>query len=213
MRMMLVLLGPPGSGKGTQAKLLFEQFGCPQISTGDMLREAVRRGTELGRKAKAVMDAGGLVSDDIVIGLIRERLQESDCANGCTLDGFPRTVVQAEALAGLIVGQFEIRVLYFDVPEDILVRRLTGRRNCVQCGAIFNVDSAPSARPDVCDRCCGALTQRDDDREETVRRRLVVFRSQTEPLIEWYRSRGVLETVTGDRGVEEIFRQIQQVLA
>lgn len=213
MRMMLVLLGPPGSGKGTQAKLLFEQFGCPQISTGDMLREAVRRGTELGRKAKAVMDAGGLVSDDIVIGLIRERLQEPDCANGCTLDGFPRTVVQAEALAGLIIGQFEIRVLYFDVPEDILVRRLAGRRNCVQCGAIFNVYSAPSARPDVCDRCGGALTQRDDDREETVRRRLKVYRAQTEPLIEWYRSRGVLETVTGDQSVAEMARQIQRVLA
>lgn len=213
MRMMLVLLGPPGSGKGTQAKLLFEQFGCPQISTGDMLREAVRKGTGLGCKAKAVMDAGGLVSDEIVIGLIRERLQEPDCANGCTLDGFPRTVVQAEALAALIAGQFEIRVLYFDVPEDVLVRRLTGRRNCVACGAIFNVSSAPSARPDVCDRCGGALTQRDDDREETVRRRLAVYRSQTEPLIEWYRSRGVLETVSGDRGVEEISRQIQQVLA
>jgi adenylate kinase len=213
MRMMLVLLGPPGSGKGTQAKLLFEQFGCPQISTGDMLREAVRKGTALGRKARAVMDAGGLVSDDLVIGLIRERLQEPDCANGCTLDGFPRTVVQAEALAGLIAGQFELRVLYFDVPEDILVRRLTGRRNCLQCGAIFNVHSAPPARPDACDRCGGALSQRDDDREETVRHRLAVYRAQTEPLIEWYRSRGVLETVTGDRGVEEISRQIRKVIA
>lgn len=213
MQMMLVLLGPPGSGKGTQAKLLFEQFGCPQISTGDMLREAVRKGTELGRKAKAVMDAGRLVSDDIVIGLIRERLQEPDCANGCTLDGFPRTVVQAKALAELIAGQFEIRVLYFDVPEEILVHRLAGRRNCLACGAIFNVYSAPPAKPDVCDRCGGTLTQRDDDREETVRRRLAVYRSQTEPLIEWYRSRGVLETVSGDRRVEEIFQQIQQVLA
>lgn len=212
MRRMLVLLGPPGSGKGTQAKLLFEQFGCPQISTGDMLREAVRKGTELGQKAKAVMDAGGLVSDDIVIGLIRERLQEPDCAGGCTLDGFPRTVVQAEALEGLIAGQFEIRVLFFDVPEDILVRRLAGRRNCTGCGAIFNVYFAPSAKPDACDRCGGALIQRDDDREETVRRRLTVYRSQTEPLIEWYRSRGVLQTVTGDGEVEEIFRRIQRVL-
>ncbi len=213
MRRMLVLLGPPGSGKGTQAKLLFEHFGYPQISTGDMLREAVRKGTELGRKAKAVMDAGGLVSDDIVIGLIRERLQEPDCAGGCTLDGFPRTVVQAEALEGLITAQFEIRVLSFDVPEDILVRRLAGRRNCAGCGAIFNVYFAPSTEPDACDRCGGALIQRDDDREETVRRRLAVYRSQTEPLIEWYRNRGVLRTVTGYGEVEEIFRRIQGVLA
>ena len=213
MRVMLVLLGAPGSGKGTQAKRIFERFGYPQISTGDILREAVRKGTELGRKAKAVMDAGSLVSDEIVIGIIRERLQEPDCATGCILDGFPRTVVQAEALASLAAGEFHIRVLHFELPETELIQRLTGRRSCGGCGAIYNLHSAPPATEGACDRCGGALTQRDDDQEATVRRRLAVYREQTRPLIEWYDRQGLLETVNAAGEIDEIFRAIERVIS
>jgi adenylate kinase len=212
MARMVILLGAPGSGKGTQAKRIAEAYGYPQVSTGDILRDAVRRGTRLGLEAKAAMDKGALVPDDVVIGIIRERLLEPDCAGGCTLDGFPRTVEQARALAGLSDAYRET-VLFFDVAEDLLVRRLTGRRNCGGCGAIFNVYFTPPAREDRCDRCGGALSQRDDDREDVVRNRLAVYRQHTEPLVAHYTARGALVRLDGSLDIEPLFEQIRRVLA
>lgn len=212
MARMVILLGAPGSGKGTQAKRIAEAYGYPQISTGDILRDAVRRGTPLGLAAKAAMDRGALVPDDVVIGIIRERIQESDCAGGCTLDGFPRTVEQARALAGL-AGAFRETVLFFDVSDELLIRRLTGRRSCAACGAIYNVFFTPPAQEGRCDRCGGALVQRDDDRENVVRNRLAVYRQHTEPLTAHYAAQGTLVRLDGSLDIDPLFEQIRRVLA
>jgi len=211
MRQLLILLGAPGSGKGTQAKMVFERFGYPQVSTGDMLRDAIRRDTPLGREAKAAVNSGRLVPDEVVIGIIRERLAEPDCADGCSLDGFPRTVEQAEALEK-IAADFQPRVLFFEVPAEILVRRLTGRRNCQGCGAICNVYFTPPAREGLCDRCGGALTRREDDTEEIVRRRLAVYEEHTAPLVEFYRQRGQLQSLDGDAPMDLIFESVVRVI-
>jgi len=208
------LLGPPGAGKGTQAKRLTAVLGAPQISTGDILRQSVADGTALGRKARAFMDQGALVPDDVVIGIIEERLRQPDCADGYILDGFPRTLAQAEALTRRLTALSTPldRVLSLEVPEDDLVRRLSGRRVCRGCGHLYHVESNPPRQADVCDRCGDALYQRDDDREETIRHRLRVYREQTEPLIAYYDGMGLLARIDGRGTIDEISERITRAL-
>ena len=204
--MRLIFLGPPGAGKGTQARALARQWGVPQIATGEMLREAVAVGTPLGLEAKRIMETGALVPDDVMIELIAERLRQPDAAGGFILDGFPRTLAQAEALERLLkdLGQKLDGVVFFEVAEPELVRRLTGRRLCRQCQTAFHVVSAPPQREGVCDRCGGELYQRDDDREATVRHRLGVYDRQTAPLLAYYRDRGLLVPIAGEGAIGTI---------
>ena len=212
--MRVIFLGPPGAGKGTQARELSREWGVPQIATGEMLREAVAAGTPLGREAKRVMDSGGLVPDDVMTGLIAERLRQPDAARGFILDGFPRTIAQAEALDRLLkdLGHSLDAVLYFQVSEPELLRRLTGRRLCRRCQTAYHLVSAPPRRPGVCDRCGGELYQRLDDSEETVRRRLEVYSRQTAPLLDYYGGRGLLSTIDGEGSVEAIAAAIRRAV-
>jgi len=211
--MRLVLLGAPGSGKGTQAQRLREDRGIPQVSSGDLLRDAVARGTELGKRAKAAMDAGELVSDEIVLGLIRERLGRPDAAAGFILDGYPRNVAQAGALDQLLadLGQPIDSVVLMDVDAKVLFQRLTGRRSCPRCGKVFNVYGSPSPLGDRCDNHpdedAPQLVQRADDREDVIGNRLKVYESQTRPLVEHYRSRGLLKVVNADQAVEKVYAE------
>ena len=213
--MRIVLMGAPGSGKGTQAKKMVNTFGIPQISTGDLLRAAVAAETELGLKAKSAMDAGQLVPDDLVLGLIRDRLQEPDAQKGFILDGFPRNVAQAEALDEMLAGIDSPldRAIQIDVPFEELKKRLTGRVTCGDCGAVFNTHTFPPSQEGVCDVCGGELVHRADDNEETVVNRLKVYDEQTRPLIEYYDSRGLLKHINGTRDIELIFDEIRQLLA
>jgi adenylate kinase len=208
--MRIVLLGAPGSGKGTQAQRLMAEKGIPQISTGDLLRAAVASGSELGRKAKSAMDAGELVSDDIVLGMIRERLAEDDVADGFILDGFPRNESQAESLDELLVelGQPLDAAVLMDVDFDILMKRLTGRRTCSVTGKVLNIYYSPQEELDACREAGGELLQRDDDNEETIANRLQVYRQQTAPLVDYYRQRGLLETVDAEGTVEEVYERL-----
>ena len=212
--MRIVLLGAPGSGKGTQAQKLVARYGVPQISTGDLLREAVAAGSALGRQAKAAMDAGELVSDDIVLGIIRERLDREDAAAGFVLDGFPRNEAQAQALDAMLeaLGQPLDCTVLMELDLDVLLRRLTGRRSCANCGRIYNVHTSPPARPDVCDHCGGSLERRADDNEETVRNRLEVYRSRTQPLIGFYQRRGLLKVVDADGDIDEVFERLVSLI-
>lgn len=212
--MRIVLLGAPGSGKGTQAKLLVEKYKIPQISTGDLLRAAVSAGTELGKKARAAMDAGQLVTDDIVLGIIQERLSKPDAKSGFILDGFPRNIPQAQALDAMLarLGQPLQLSLLVDVDSEVLMKRLTGRRTCSQCGAIYNVYFSPSKAGGKCDKCGGALTQRSDDNEETVRNRLRVYEDQTAPLVSYYKAQGKLRTVRGVGSINDIFKNITDII-
>ena len=209
--MRLVLLGAPGSGKGTQAQRLRDDRGIPQISSGDLLRDAVSRGTELGQRAKAAMDAGELVSDEIVLGLIRERLQRADTDDGYILDGYPRNVAQAGALDQLLaeLGKPLDGVVLMDVDAALLLKRLTGRRSCPSCGKVFNVYFSPSGKGEHCDSCKEApkLIQRDDDREDVIENRLKVYETQTRPLVDHYSARGLLKTVKADGPVEEVYAE------
>jgi len=213
--MRIVLMGAPGSGKGTQAKKMVTTFGIPQISTGDLLRAAVAAETELGLKAKSAMDAGQLVPDDLVLGLIRDRLQEPDAQKGFILDGFPRNVVQAEALDEMLAGIDSPldRAIQIDVPFEELKKRLTGRVTCGDCGAVFNTHTFPPKKEGVCDVCGGELVHRADDNEETVVNRLKVYDEQTRPLIEYYDKHGLLKHINGTRDIELIFDEIRQLLA
>ncbi len=212
--MNIIMLGPPGAGKGTQAKMLVEKLGIPQISTGDMLRAAVKEGTELGKKAKEYMDAGKLVPDEVVIGIVKERLAQPDCEKGFILDGFPRTIPQAEALDKVLeeLGKKIDYVINVAVPNEELITRLTGRRTCRQCGAMYHVVFNPPKVEGKCDKCGGELYQRDDDKEETIRQRLEVYEAQTAPLIEYYEKKGVLYNIDGTGSIEEIFQNILKVL-
>lgn len=212
--MKLILLGPPGAGKGTQAKMLTDRFSIPQISTGDILRAAVKEGTPMGIKAKACMDAGALVPDEVVVGIVRERLQKSDCAAGFILDGFPRTVVQADALKDTLkeLGKELDAVISLEVDIEALVERLTGRRTCRDCGRGFHVKFDPPKNEGRCDVCGGELYQRDDDKEETIRKRLEVYRQQTEPLVTYYRKDNLLTTVDGMLAIDTVQQQILSAL-
>jgi adenylate kinase len=211
--MRLVLLGAPGSGKGTQAQRLRDDRGIPQVSSGDLLRDAVARGTDLGKRAKAAMDAGELVSDEIVLGLIRERLARPDAAKGFILDGYPRNVAQAGALDTLLtaIGQPIDAVVLMDVDQKALFRRLTGRRTCSSCGKVFNIYSSPSTRDDRCDNAhegeAPLLVQRADDKEDVIANRLKVYEAQTQPLVDHYRSRGLLKVVNADQPVERVYEE------
>lgn len=212
--MRIILLGAPGSGKGTQAKMLVEKYQVPQISTGDLLRAAVAAGTPLGKQAKAVMDAGQLVSDDIVLGMIRERLAESDAKHGFILDGFPRTQVQAQALDRMLA---ELKwplsgAVLFDVDFNSIIQRVAGRRSCPSCGQVYNIYTSPAKTDGICDKCGTALQHRADDNEETIRKRLNVYREQTEPLVEYYKKQHVLQTVSGDGEISAVFAKICTVI-
>lgn len=211
----LVFLGPPGAGKGTQARELARARNVPQIATGDMLREAVVAGTPLGAAAKAYMDRGALVPDDVIVGLIAERLGKPDARSGFVLDGFPRTIPQAEALERLLTGLGHSldRVIYFDVPESELLRRLTGRRSCPACQTTYHVVSNPPRREGICDKCGAALAQRADDSEATVRHRLEVYAKQTAPLLDYYRGRGLLATVGGEGPIDGIQAAVRRLAA
>ncbi|ORJ63076.1 adenylate kinase [Geothermobacter hydrogeniphilus] len=212
--MNLILLGPPGAGKGTQAKLLIEHFGIPQISTGDMLRAAVKAGTEMGLKAKACMDSGALVPDEVVIGIVRDRLQEADCGKGFILDGFPRTVPQADALKSTLaeLGKELQAVISLEVDIEALVERLTGRRTCRSCGKGFHLRFDPPGTAGVCDACGGELYQRDDDREETIRNRMKVYQEQTAPLVSYYQRDGLLAAIDGMQDIAVVQSDIRAAL-
>jgi len=211
VRVRVAFLGPPGAGKGTQARDLAREWNVPHVATGDMLREAAAAGTPLGREAKGYMDRGALVPDDVIIRMIAERLAKPDARAGFLLDGFPRTIAQAEALERLLkdLGQPLERVVYFDVSEPELLRRLTGRRVCRNCQTAFHLVSAPPKTAGVCDRCGGELYQRDDDSEATVRNRLGVYARQTAPLLDWYRARGLLSSVRGEGAISDIRRAVR----
>lgn len=215
--MRLILLGAPGSGKGTQSQKLVERYAVPQISTGDLLRDARERGTPLGLKAQAAMDAGKLVEDAIVLGIIRERLAQPDTAQGFILDGFPRNQAQADALGAMLkeIGQPIDAVVLMQVDSDVLFRRLTGRRTCKECGRIFNIYTAPPGTAPHCNRCNDrpVLVQRPDDREEVIDNRLKVYAKQTQPLIEYYEKLGLLRRVDAEGGVDEVFARIERVLS
>ena len=213
--MRIVFLGAPGSGKGTQAQKLMDDFGMPQVSTGDLLRAAVAAGTELGQRAQAAMDAGDLVTDDIVLGIIAERLAEEDCANGFILDGYPRNIQQAEDLQPVLadIGQQLDAAVLLDVEMDILLQRLTGRRTCSKTGKLLNIYFSPREELDECVNNGGELIQRADDNEETIANRLNIYREQTEPLIGFYQEAGVLKIVVGEGDIEAIYTQLKAALA
>lgn len=205
--MRIILLGAPGSGKGTQAKMLVDKYQIPQVSTGDLLRAAVAEGTPLGLKAKEIMDAGQLVSDDIVLGIIKERLAQDDAQKGFILDGFPRTLVQAEALDKMLdeAGWPLDGAILYNVDYEKIIKRITGRRTCGDCGQMYNTFTSPSEKEDVCDKCSGELLQRADDNEETIRKRLDVYDEQTAPLVKYYDGQGKLRSVDADADISEIF--------
>jgi adenylate kinase len=211
----VAFLGPPGAGKGTQARELAREWSVPQIATGDMLREAVAMGTPLGQEAKRYMDQGALVPDEVIVRAMKARLARPDASTGFILDGFPRTIGQAEALAQILkdLGQELEAVVYFDVSEAELLRRLTGRRVCRQCGSTFHLVSAPPAAPGTCDRCGGELYQREDDSEATVGNRLRVYQRQTAPLLDYYRDRSRLRTVAGEGVMPSIRAAIRRAVS
>ena len=212
--MNIILLGPPGAGKGTQAQRIVDRYHIPQISTGDILRAAVKESTPLGMKAKGFMDQGQLVPDEIVIGIIEERLRTKDCDPGFTLDGFPRTIPQAEALHPILtnLGKKIDHVINIEVDPEELVRRLTGRRTCKNCGAMFHLLFQPPKKEGICDRCGAALYQRADDKEETIRTRLKEYEKQTAPLIQYYQGKNTLRSIQGVGGPDQIFDQIIRLL-
>jgi adenylate kinase len=212
--MRLVLLGAPGAGKGTQAKKLIEKYGIPQISTGDLLRAAVAAGTQLGKEAKSFMDKGELVPDRVVLGMVAERLKQDDCKKGYILDGFPRNTAQAEALDTMLreLKMSLNAALSVDVPKEDLMKRLTGRRTCRSCNQMYNVYFSPSKKEGVCDKCGGELYQRDDDKEETIRKRLDVYDAQTAPLIDYYKKAGILKSVSGTGDINAIFKEVCAIL-
>ncbi|MFD2680978.1 adenylate kinase [Bacillus seohaeanensis] len=212
--MNIVLMGLPGAGKGTQAEKIIEKYGIPHISTGDMFRAAIKEGTELGLKAKSFMDNGDLVPDEVTIGIVRERLSKEDCLKGFLLDGFPRTVAQAEALENILsdLGKKMNYVINIEVDKDILMERLTGRRICKECGATYHLIFNPPKEEGVCDRCGGELYQRADDNEETVQNRLDVNIQQTKPLLDYYEDKGYLKNIDGQQDIVKVFAGIDELL-
>lgn len=214
IQMNLVLMGLPGAGKGTQADKIVEKYGIPHISTGDMFRAAMAEGTELGLKAKSFMDKGELVPDEVTIGIVRERLNKEDCKQGFLLDGFPRTVAQADALEGILaeIGKKIDYVINIEVNQNILMERLTGRRICKNCGATYHLVFNPPTETGVCDRCGGELYQRPDDNEETVQNRLEVNMKQTQPLLDFYSEKGYLTNINGQQDIDDVYQDIDSLL-
>jgi adenylate kinase len=214
MAKRVVLLGAPGAGKGTQAKMLIEKYKIPQISTGDILRKAVADGTPLGKEAKVIMDQGGLVSDKIVLGLVEERLKQPDTKDGFILDGFPRNTAQAEALDQILTSNgIPLTIaLNIDVDMNDLLKRLTGRRTCKGCQQMYNIHFSPPKKEGTCDKCGGQLFQRDDDKEETIKKRLDVYQKQTAPLIDYYSKKNIMKTVMGVGSINDIFNKVAAVL-
>ncbi len=212
--MRIVLLGAPGSGKGTEASLLSERMNIPHVSTGDILRQAIAEKTQLGEKAKSYVEGGGLVPDEVMIGLVGERLRKEDCRKGFILDGFPRTLEQAETLQG-ILSELDYSldfVFHLEVPVEVLVKRLAGRRVCRKCQALYHVKNMPPKKEGVCDRCGEKLYQRPDDREDVVRSRLEIYESKAEELLGYYRERSLLYTIYSGKGPQETFEEIRRVI-
>ena len=212
--MKIIMLGAPGAGKGTQAKKIAAKYGIPHISTGDIFRANIKNGTELGKKAKAFMDQGLLVPDELVVDLVVDRVNQDDCKNGYVLDGFPRTIPQAEALTEALekMGQKVDFAIDVNVPDENIVKRMGGRRACVTCGATYHMVYAPTKKEGICDTCGGELILRDDDKPETVQKRLNVYHDQTQPLIDYYTSQGILRTVDGTVDIDDVFRAITEFL-
>lgn len=213
--MKIIMLGAPGAGKGTQAKQIASKYSIPHISTGDIFRANIKNGTELGKKAKEYMDQGLLVPDELTCDLVMDRIQEDDCANGFVLDGFPRTIPQAEALTNALdeIGQKMDFAIDVDVPDENIVNRMSGRRACLECGATYHIVAIPPKQEGVCDNCGSKLVLRDDDKPETVQKRLDVYHEQTQPLIDYYNNAGILKSVDGTQPMEKVFEDITKILA
>ncbi|AEI14171.1 Adenylate kinase [Flexistipes sinusarabici DSM 4947] len=212
----MVFLGPPGAGKGTQSEQIIKDFGIVQVSTGDILRKAVKDGSELGKLAKQYMDEGKLVPDDVIIGIVKDRLKEKDCQNGFILDGFPRTIPQAEALDKMLKDDLNIsltHVISLEVDDGKIIERLTGRRTCPQCGRGYHISFDPPEKQEICDECNTQLVQRDDDKEETIKKRLNVYHEQTEQLKDYYRKQSILTTVDGEKTPDEVYKNIKDILS
>ena len=212
--MKIIMLGAPGAGKGTQAKMIAEKYGVPHVSTGDIFRANIKNGTELGKKAKTYMDQGLLVPDELTCDLVVDRIQQPDAANGYVLDGFPRTIPQAEALdkALAAMGEAMDYAINVEVPDENIVRRMSGRRACVDCGATYHIVYAPTKEENICDNCHGELILREDDKPETVQKRLNVYHEQTQPLIDYYTEKNILVEVDGTVDIDEVFAAIVNVL-
>jgi len=212
--MKIIMLGAPGAGKGTQAKKIAEKYQIPHVSTGDIFRSNIKEGTQLGRKAKEYMDQGALVPDELTIGMLMDRIQQEDCRNGYVLDGFPRTIPQAESLQNAIteMGQKIDFAINVDVPDENIINRMSGRRACISCGATYHIVYNPSKVPGICDVCGSELVLRDDDKPETVKKRLAVYHDQTRPLIDYYKEAGVLVNVDGTQELNKVFSDITVIL-
>ena len=213
--MKIIMLGAPGAGKGTQAKMIAKEYGVPHISTGDIFRANIKNGTELGMEAKKYMDQGLLVPDELTVRILLDRVAQEDCKDGYVLDGFPRTIPQAEVLDQALakLGDRIDYAINIDVPDENIIRRMSGRRACLTCGATYHIEHVPPKQEGICDTCCSALVLRDDDKPETVKNRLEVYHRQTQPLIDFYGKKGVLRTVDGTRPMEEVFAAIRAILA
>ena len=212
--MKIIMLGAPGAGKGTQAKKIADKYQIPHISTGDIFRANIKNGTELGKKAKTYMDQGLLVPDELVVDLVVDRLAQDDCANGCVLDGFPRTIPQAESLDAALGAKGEAidYAIDVDVPDENIINRMSGRRACVACGATYHIVHIPTKVEGICDRCGEKLILRYDDKPETVKKRLDVYHAQTQPLIDYYTTKNVLKSVDGTQDMEDVFKAIVRIL-
>ena len=212
--MKIIMLGAPGAGKGTQAKQIADKYSIPHISTGDIFRANIKNGTELGKKAKQYMDQGALVPDELTCDLVMDRIQQDDCKNGFVLDGFPRTIPQAEALDAAL-GKINEKMDYaidVDVPDENIVNRMSGRRSCLNCGATYHLISIPPKVEGICDRCGSEIVLREDDKPETVQKRLKVYHEQTQPLIDYYKNQGILKSVDGTQPMDEVFKAIVTIL-
>lgn len=212
--MKIIMLGAPGAGKGTQAKMIAEKYTIPHVSTGDIFRANIKNGTELGKKAKTYMDAGQLVPDELTVDLLMDRIAKEDCANGYVLDGFPRTIPQAECLEKALAAKGESidYAINVEVPDENIVKRMGGRRACVTCGATYHVVHIPPKKEGICDKCGSSLILRDDDKPETVKNRLNVYHDQTQPLIDFYQKKGVLKEVDGTKDMKDVFGAIVNIL-
>ena len=212
--MKIIMLGAPGAGKGTQAKMIAEKFGIPHISTGDIFRANIKNGTDLGKKAKEYMDKGQLVPDELTVEILLDRVANDDCKNGYVLDGFPRTIPQADVLDKELtkLGDKVDFAINVDVPDENIVRRMSGRRACLKCGATYHIEHIPPKKEGICDKCGSELVQREDDKPETVQNRLSVYHEQTQPLIDYYDKKNILKTVDGTKDMQEVFNEIVNIL-